>query len=88
LARRLDPNEHYIAMRWDYDVFSKDFLRGNVFAKVSAPSTGKSFLAAPADWGPHVDTSRVADISPGLMDQLGIKTDDMVEVEFPFHGDR
>jgi hypothetical protein len=83
LARRLDPDEHYIAMRWDYDTFSKTFLRGDVYAKVRAPKTGREFLAAPADWGPHVNTNRIADISPGLMAHLGIETDDEIEVAFP-----
>lgn len=83
LARRLDPDAFYIALRWDYSVYTKKFLAGDVWAMVRAPSTGKAFLAAPADWGPHVDTGRVADISPGLMAALGIETDDMVEVTFP-----
>jgi hypothetical protein len=52
-------------------------------ALVHAPSTGKQFLAWPADWGPHKDTGRVADISPSLMDKLGISTDDEVEVIYP-----
>ena len=86
LARRLDPDENYIAMRWDYDVFPKDFLRGDVMALVLAPKTGLMLLAHPADWGPHTDTSRVADISPGLMDALGIETNDEVEVIFPYAG--
>lgn len=83
LARRLDPDEFYIAMRWDYDVYSKKFLAGDVWALVRAPATGKQFLASPADWGPHIDTDRVADLSPGLMDALGIETDDVVEIRFP-----
>jgi hypothetical protein len=41
-------------------------------------------LAYPADWGPHENTGRVADISPGLMQYLGIETDDEVEVIFPY----
>jgi len=64
-------------------VHSKEFLRGNVLAKVRAPSTGEEEYAAPADWGPNSDTNRVADISPGLMDKLGIDTDDEVIVQFP-----
>jgi hypothetical protein len=84
LARRLDPEKFYIAMRWDYDVFPKEFLSSDVVARVHAPSTGKEFLASPADWGPHTSTNRVADLSPGLMAALGIETDDQVEVEFPF----
>jgi hypothetical protein len=83
LARRLDPSTRYIAMRWDYDRFSKDFLAGSAQALVRAPRTGKEFMAHPADWGPHVDTDRVADISPGLMEALGISTDDEVEVTYP-----
>jgi hypothetical protein len=83
LARRLDPDESYIAMRWDYEVFPKEYLRGDVKARVCAPKTGKEFHAVPADWGPHATTQRVADISPGLMEALGIETDDYVEIEFP-----
>src|SRR6516165_9229393 len=83
LARRLDPKTSYIAMRWDYDQFSQERLAGNDVAMVRAPRTGKQFVAHPADWGPHTDTERVADISPGLMEALGITTDDEVEVIYP-----
>jgi hypothetical protein len=81
LARRLDPETYYIAMRWDYDQFSKDVLASDAMALVRAGE--KVFLAHPADWGPHTDTGRVADISPGLMDALGVDTDDEVEVKYP-----
>jgi N-acetylmuramoyl-L-alanine amidase len=87
LARRLDPDESYIAMRWDYDIYSKDFLRSNVLASVRSVKTRKTAVAHPADWGPHVDTSRVADLSPGLMKDLGLETDDEVEVVFPVTGE-
>jgi N-acetylmuramoyl-L-alanine amidase len=85
LARRLNPAVFYIACRWDYDApgTSKDDLL-DVKVLVRAPKTGKEFVCDPADWGPHVDTGRIADISPGLMDALGIETDDEVEVTFPF----
>ena len=84
LARRLDPDEHFIAMRWDYDDYSKEMLASQDYmALVLAPKTGKQFRAYPADWGPHVDTERVADISQGLMEDLGIETDDEVHVTFP-----
>jgi N-acetylmuramoyl-L-alanine amidase len=85
LARRLDPEVPYIAMRWDYEVHSKEYLRsGKYLALVRAPKTGKQVAGVyPSDWGPHADTARVADISEGLMKELGITTDDMVEVVFP-----
>jgi N-acetylmuramoyl-L-alanine amidase len=83
LARRLNVDRPYVACRWDYDVTPKDMLAQPYPALVRAHSTGKQFLAWPADWGPHKDTGRVADISPSLMDRLGIATDDEVEVIYP-----
>jgi N-acetylmuramoyl-L-alanine amidase len=83
LARRLNPQVPYVACRWDYDVTSPLMLLEEM-ALVHAPKTGKSLKVYPADWGPHVDTGRVADLSPGAMEILGIKTDDTVEVIFPF----
>lgn len=85
LARRLDPNVPYIATRWDYDVHSKEMLASmDHLALVTAPKTGRQMLCWPSDWGPHHSTNRVADISPGLMEYLGIITDDEVIVEFPY----
>lgn len=84
LARRLNPNIRYVAMRWDYQITPKDMLADPQYrALVRAKKTGKEFLAWPADWGPHEDTKRVADISPSLMEDLGIETDDEIEVTYP-----
>jgi N-acetylmuramoyl-L-alanine amidase len=84
LARRLNPFVHYIAMRWDYEKTPKEMLLEQV-ALVRATKTGIALRAFPSDWGPHIDTDRVADISPGLMQDLGITTDDECEVIFPFN---
>lgn len=82
LARRLNPNIFYVACRWDYDDTPKEELaEPSVQALVRAG--GREFYAWPADWGPHEDTDRVADVSPGLMKALGISTDDVVEVIYP-----
>jgi N-acetylmuramoyl-L-alanine amidase len=83
LARRLNPYVSYLAMRWDYAVHSKDSLLDKV-ALVRNPKTGFALKAFPADWGPHPDTRRIADLSPGLMDALGLVTDDEVEIIFPY----
>lgn len=80
LARRLNPYVHYVACRWDYSVTSKEMLL-NEMALVR--SNELAFKAFPADWGPNETTGRVADLSPSLMDDLGITTDDEVEVIFP-----
>jgi hypothetical protein len=83
LARRLNPYIHYIACRWNYDEAPPAMLLSEV-ALVRAKRTGIELTAFPADWGPHENTGRVADISPGLMDDLGLQTDDEVEVVFPY----
>jgi hypothetical protein len=83
LARRLNPYIHYVACRWNYDDTPKPSLLKDV-ALVTAPKTGMSLTAFPADWGPNENTGRVADISPGLMADLGITTDDEVTVVFPY----
>jgi hypothetical protein len=82
LARRLNPYVHYIACRWNYDIYSKEQLLKEI-AVIRSVKTQVVLTAFPADWGPHADTNRVADISPGLMYDLGIETDDEVEVVFP-----
>lgn len=82
LARRLNPYIHYVACRWDYDVTPKDMLINGV-ALVRAVDSGRELTAFPADWGPNENTGRVADLSPGLLADLEIKTDDEVEVIFP-----
>ncbi len=83
LARRLNPETFYLATRWDYDQYPKDYLLTEM-ALVRNPKTGKQVKVYPSDWGPHQDTGRVADVSPAVMEYLGLKTDDEVEVIFPF----
>jgi len=85
LARRLNPKVFYVACRWDYDVTPKSMLADETkLALVRA--AGKELLAWPADWGPHEDTGRVADLSPGLLEALGLETDDEVEIVYPAGG--
>jgi hypothetical protein len=79
LARRLNPKKYYLACRWDYSQTPKKFLRDAV-AVVFNPENKRSAQARPADWGPNVDTKRVADLSPGLAGVLGLNTDDVVRV--------
>lgn len=83
LARRLNPFVHYVACRWDYAITPKPTLIEHV-ALVRSVRTGRALKAFPADWGPHEDTGRVADLSPSLLMDLELETDDEVEVVFPF----
>ena len=82
LARRLNPFIHYLACRWDYDLTPHEMLKTHL-AVVRAAETGVALVAFPADWGPHADTGRVADLSPALLYDLGLQTDGEVEIIFP-----
>jgi N-acetylmuramoyl-L-alanine amidase len=86
LARRLNPYVHYVACRWDYAQTPQALLLEEL-ALVRSVRTGIAMTAFPADWGPHESTGRIADISPGLMADLGISTDDEVKVVFPYKAD-
>jgi hypothetical protein len=90
LARRLNPRAYYMAMRWDYGRFSKDFLR-NTVVKLTNPVNERFVFARPVDFGPGdgtvidgeptPDTGRLADLSPGAAKELGLQTDDTVRCE-------
>jgi len=89
LARRLNPAVPYVACRWyaEGNPDAKAKLRPVLLtemALVTAKKNGRQIKCYPADWGPHEDTKRIADISQGAMDYLQIETDDEVEVVFPF----
>lgn len=81
LARRLNPDRPYVACRWDYSITPKEMLAQMYPALIIAG--GNEMLAWPADWGPHEDTDRVADVSPGVMAALELQTDDEIEVIYP-----
>jgi N-acetylmuramoyl-L-alanine amidase len=84
LARQLNPEVRYCAMRWNYDEHPKETL---LYKKVLVRNvkTGASTTCTPADWGPHEEkTGRLIDLSPAMMDILGLETDDLVECTFPF----
>lgn len=87
LARRLNPEQPYVACRWPYTSETKAQWREvllHEMAMVYAPKSGKSIKCYPADWGPHEEkTGRAADISPSAMEYLEIDTDDDVVVTFP-----
>jgi len=85
LARRLNPEVYYVACRWDYEneKTTKEKLAGTEMALVTSASTNRAFLAHPTDWGPHHDTGRAADLSPGLLEALGLSTDAEVTVTYP-----
>jgi N-acetylmuramoyl-L-alanine amidase len=84
LARRLNPHVHYVAARWDYGKTPKEMLAGDDVALVRNVKTGNALTAFPADWGPAENTDRIADISPGLMADLDLATDDEVDVIYPY----
>jgi len=90
LARRLNPEAFYLAMRWDYGRWPREMLR-NTVVKLTNPANGLQVLARPVDFGPGDgsvidgqmtrDTGRLADLSPGAAAALGLRTDGMVRCE-------
>lgn len=80
LARRLNPDMLYIAMRWNYVQTPIEVLR-NGYVIVSN-SRGDEVHVKPVDWGPNEDTGRICDLSPGALRILGLKTDDIVTCTF------
>lgn len=88
LARRLNPDQPYVACRWPYNSETKSKWREVLLkemALVYSPKTKKSIKCYPSDWGPHEEKTggRVADLSPSALEYLGIQTDDEVVVTFP-----
>lgn len=83
MARRLNPDANYIAMRWDYRELPRDLLRR---LQVTVQAGDKVVEGVrPADWGPNRGTGRVMDISPGLAERLGIHTDQEATVGWSYH---
>ena len=79
LGRRLDPEKYYFACRWNYNDTPREFLK-RALARVENPANGRAADARPVDWGPNISTGRVADLSPGLAEALGLQTDDVVRI--------
>jgi len=80
LARRLNPEFYYCAARWNYLFTPRSLLRKSLCIIETKPCacypSGRTALARPVDWGPHLRTGRAMDLSPGLAKFLGLKTDD------------
>lgn len=88
-------DDWYVALRWGYAPHGStlkgipkgyfNFLR-NQRIRVTNPRTGASVRLRPADWGPHVKTKRLVDVSPKAMQVLGVVTDQTVVVAWDTPG--
>ena len=56
-------------------------------ASLAFAQTDCKTLVPPSPWGPNDQTGRAADLSPALMRDLGLETDDDVEVSYPWKED-
>ena len=89
LARKLNPQAFYIAMRWGYGSFNG--VQGEILPNVSRQQIRESLFlvsygeqsvyAQAADWGPNTDTGRLVDCSPGVLAAIGATTDNEITVE-------
>lgn len=94
LARNLNPNAFYCAMRWAYGSFAG--VQGEILQGVEVGVIKHACLiivevqgaapifCQPADFGPNLDTGRLIDLSPGACKALGVSTDDEVTVSAIF----
>lgn len=90
LARNLNPNAYYCAMRFAYASFAgvqgeilpgysrEQIRRGLIFVTAN----GITIPMSPVDWGPNTDTGRLIDLSPGGCKALRVSTDAEVIVSF------
>lgn len=88
LGRKLNPEADYVACRFypEGNAEAKEAMRPLLLTEMAlvTAENGKSIKCWCADWGPHQGTNRVADLSPAVLEQLEITTDDVVTVQFPF----
>ncbi len=80
LARRLNPDAFYIAMRWAEHGIEREEARRATF-KITNPENGEFCYAQGSDFGPADWTGRVADLSPGVATALNLETDDIAIIE-------
>lgn len=76
---------YYLAMRWSYVPNGRAFW-ADARILLRNPTTGQQVVVRPFDWGPHTSTGRVVDMSPQAMADLGMVTDDLVQVAFAAPG--
>lgn len=85
------PIFRYCACRWDYhslmsqlDADTKTEVKQTLYhdyiVEVTNKSTGKKINVRPVDWGPARWTGRIIDLDSLSMRELGLKTDDEVEI--------
>lgn len=73
LLKKINTDQLYVALRFDYSKLSKAQTKG-MCVEVYSISNRKSVVATPLDWGPHSgQTDKSIDISPGLSRALGYK---------------
>ncbi len=72
---------YYVAMRFSYSPMGTSFWRSARLI-IANPRTGVRVVVRPADWGPNTSTGRVMDLSPQVIADLGLTTDDTAIVAF------
>ncbi|MCO5170914.1 MAG: SH3 domain-containing protein [Planctomycetes bacterium] len=71
---------YYVAMRFDYAPGKRAWAGKRLL--VVNPRTGAAVVVRPVDWGPNTRTRRILDLSPQVLRDLGLSTDDEAVVAF------
>lgn len=82
----LNPESYYCAMRWLKSGGSAWSGSDNPRLLVWNERTEKAVVVLRTDWGPHIRTGRVIDLSPGAMGALDLRTDDRVRLTWAENG--
>ena len=77
LARRLNPDALYCAIRFPNITAWRNYLAA---VRIEASANGETIQLWVVDWGPHENTNREIDLSPGAALALGVDTDDEVTI--------
>jgi len=77
----------YIAMRWNYAPLGREWW-ANARLLVVNPDNGRAIVVRPVDWGPNIRTTRIMDLSPQALNELGLRTDQTALVSFAPAGSR
>jgi hypothetical protein len=87
LARRLNPDAFYIALRWTDSKHGPAVVPQGIDAETArramfkCSANGRVVWAQGADYGPAQRTGRVADVSPGVAKALHLNTNDEITIE-------
>lgn len=79
--KRLRADSPYVALRFKLNLRTNRCFMQTVPIKITNPKTGQYVVGFVVDYGPSPSTGRLIDLSPRIMKDLRLQTDDDVQVQ-------